>query len=153
MEELGRRIVEEKHVQIAELLPGCNFDAWLVFAREATDPICPLVVGTRFVGTAAFLFGHGDRIAVCADYDSLALENMGTFDRVIPYSVDLRGKLIAVLRELHPQRIGVNYSRTDDRADGLSHGMFLVLQEIVRDALPDTELVSAASLAQSLRAR
>lgn len=152
MEALGRQIIDEKHAQVAELLPTCDFDAWLVFSREATDPICPLVVGTRFVGTAAFVFGRRTRIAICADYDAMAVEETGAFDRVIPYSVNFASPLITVLRELRPGRIGINYSKTDDRADGLSHGMFLVLREIVQEALPDATLVSAAPLAQGVRA-
>jgi Xaa-Pro aminopeptidase len=150
---LGREVVAEKHRLVDELLPAAGFDAWLVFTRETMDPICPLVVGTRFVGLAAFLFTECVKIAVCADYDAMALERLDVFDRVVPYSLGINEPLANVLRDLNSSRIGVNYSLSDDRADGLSHGLYLALEEILEEAVPGAQLVSAEKLVQSVRAR
>ena len=150
---LGRVVVAEKHRQIEGLLASSGFDLWMLFAREASDPIGPLVIGTRYVGTLAALFTPEAKFVICADYDAMAIEALDVFDRVVPYSLGIEEPLREILEELAPDRIGLNYSETDDRADGLTHGMFLKLKRIVEEALPSAELVSAAELAQSVRAR
>ena len=150
---LGKEIVAEKHRQIEKLIGSAEFDLWLIFAREARDPISPLVVGTRYVGTAAFLFTKKQKIAICADYDALALRSMELFDEVIPYSAGIKEPLTKVLSKLEPKRIGVNFSQSDDCADGLSHGMYLFLEELVSETLSGVELVSAEQLAASVRAK
>jgi Xaa-Pro dipeptidase len=53
----------------------------------------------------------------------------------------------------HRPRIGVNYSRDDDKADGLTHGMFLNLRERLAGTRFEASLVSAASVVVPLRAR
>jgi Xaa-Pro aminopeptidase len=55
--------------------------------------------------------------------------------------------------EIHSEstltKIGLNYSANDVKADGLTHGMFLLLQDYLREA--NVVFVSAEELAMSLR--
>src|SRR5262249_14945729 len=57
------------------------------------------------------------------------------------------------LQRLDPQRIGLNYSTDDPTADGLTHGMFLLLTDLLRETPYTARLASAAPLLAKLRAR
>ena len=48
---------------------------------------------------------------------------------MIPYVESIQPPLVDTLKRLDPKTIAVNYSLDDVKADGLSHGMFLLLQE------------------------
>jgi Xaa-Pro aminopeptidase len=53
----------------------------------------------------------------------------------------------------HLLRLAVNYSVNDVKADGLSHGMYLLLEENLRGTRFENTLVSAESLVMALRGR
>ena len=52
-----------------------------------------------------------------------------------------------------PQSIGLNYSVDDKTADGLTHGMWLMLHDTLRDTPHITRLTSAEPVLSRLRAR
>jgi Xaa-Pro aminopeptidase len=58
-----------------------------------------------------------------------------------------------VLRRLDPQRIGLNYSTDDVTADGLTHGHWLLLNDLLRETPFAERLTSAAPLLTRLRGR
>lgn len=144
-------ILAAKHDQAQDLLANSEMDAWITFAREAGDPIGPLVVGTEYVGEAAFIFTEEEKVALCADYDTLPIERLGLFDEVVSYSVGIEREMQETLKRLNPARIGLNFSTSDERADGLTHGMYLKLCQIADEALSDYTFVSAAKLEGKLR--
>src|SRR5262249_22222462 len=72
---------------------------------------------------------------------------------VIGYDEGVRQPLLEVLQELNPRQIGLNYSTDDPTADGLTHGMWLLLNELLRDTPYAARLTSAAPLLAKLRAR
>lgn len=153
MHSFGMSILREKHAQIEKLIAASTFDVWLVFSREAADPISPLVVGTRYVGAAAFFFGKKKKVALCAAFDALPIEQTGLFDEVTVHTGQINEPLANLLEETGPQTIAINYSRSDHQADGISYGMFLELEDIVRSVLPTASFVSAEEFVQSIRAR
>jgi Xaa-Pro aminopeptidase len=57
------------------------------------------------------------------------------------------------LRKLDPQRIAVNYSVDDVTADGLTHGMYLLLRQHLEGTLYGERLVSAGEIINALRGR
>src|SRR5581483_11561868 len=112
-------------------------DCWLTFARETEihpDPGIDMVVGAGVVRNSAFFIDRsGARIAIVAYFDAANIKQMGVFQDVISYSEDIRDHLVRILRQLNPQRIGLNFSLDDVTADGLTYGHWLLLNDLLRD--------------------
>jgi Xaa-Pro aminopeptidase len=150
-------LLHEKADQAQALLGETGLDCWLTFARETDihpDPGIELVVGAGVVRNSAFLFGAGgQRIAIVANFDTANIRANGVFTEVIGYDEDVRGPLLDALGRLSPRQIGLNYSLDDVTADGLTHGHWLLLNELVRDTPYASRLTSAAPLLAGLRGR
>jgi Xaa-Pro aminopeptidase len=150
-------LLHEKADQAQALLAETDLDCWLTFARETDlhpDPGVEQVVGAGVVRNSAFLFGAGgERIAIVANFDTSAIRAKGVFREVIGYDEDIRGPLLDALRRLDPRQIGLNYSLDDVTADGLTHGHFLLLQQLLNGTPYLERLTSAAPLLSRLRGR
>ena len=149
--------LREKADQVQALLRETELDCWLTFVRETVihpDPGFDAVVGADVVRNSAFLFGiGGERIAIVANFDTAAVQANGVFAEVIGYDEDIRAPLLAVLERMGPQRIGLNYSSDDVTADGLTHGHWLLLIELLRGTPFLDRLTTAAPLLARLRGR
>jgi Xaa-Pro aminopeptidase len=150
-------LVHEKADQAQALLGETGLDCWLIFARETSvrpDPGVELVVGSDVTWDSAFLFGRaGQRIAIVGRYDAPEIRAGGVFGEVVGYDEGISAPLLAALGQLEPQRIGLNYSADDPIADGLTHGMWRLLNNILRGTPYAGRLESAAPLLSRLRAR
>src|SRR5262245_27281140 len=149
-------LVHEKANQAEALLGEAGLDCWLIFARETgvrPDPGVELVVGSDVTWDSAFLFGGGQRVAIVGRYDAPEIRASGVFGDVIGYDEGISEPLLDALKRLNPRRIGLNYSTDDPIADGLTHGMWLLLNDILRGSPYADRLHSAAPLLARLRAR
>jgi Xaa-Pro aminopeptidase len=150
-------LLHEKADQAQALLAETGLACWLTFVRETElhpDPGFEQVVGAGVVRNSAFLFGSGgERIAIVANFDTSAVRARGVFREVVGYDEDIRGPLLAALKRLDPRQIGLNYSVDDVTADGLTHGHWLLLQQILSGTPYLDRLTSAAPLLARLRGR
>lgn len=150
-------LLHEKADQAQALLAEVGLDCWLTFVRETIvtpDPGVELVVGTNVTWNSAFLFGrNGERIAIVGRYDMPDIRASGIFHKVIGYDEGIKAPLIEALDRMNPQQIGLNYSADDKTADGLTHGMWLLLNDLLRDTPYPSRFTSAATLLGKLRAR
>jgi Xaa-Pro aminopeptidase len=151
-------LVREKAAQANGLLEELGFDAWLTFARETSaqrDPVLSLIYGPGdLTWQSALLFSRsGKRVAIVGRYEVHAAEQVGVFDRVIGYDESIRGPLVETLSRWDPQRIAINWSMDDPHADGLSHGLYLSLLDLLVGTPYGERLVSAEMLITRLRAR
>lgn len=150
-------LLHEKADQAQALLSETGLDCWLTFARETDlhpDPGIDQVVSAGVVRNSAFLFGvGGERVAIVANFDTSAVKARGVFREVVGYDEDVRGPLLDALRRLDPSTIGLNYSTDDVTADGLTHGHWLLLQELLAGTPYLDRLTTAAPLLRRLRGR
>jgi Xaa-Pro aminopeptidase len=150
-------LLHEKAEQAQALLAETGLDCWLTFVRESKihpDPGIDLVVGAAVAWDSAFLFDKsGARIAIIGRYDAPNIRASGVFDEVIGYDEGIAGPLLDALQRLDPQQIGLNYSLDDYTADGLTHGMWLLLNNLLRGSHYADWLTSAAPLLGALRGR
>ncbi len=150
-------LYHEKAAQAETLLDEVGLDAWLIFVRESVirpDPGIELVVGADVTWDSAFIFGRdGQRVAIVGRYDVAGVRASGLFRTVIGYDESIRDPLIDALRRLDPLTIGLNYSLDDPTADGLTHGMFLHLCDLLSQTPFPSRFVSAAPLLAKLRSR
>ena len=152
-------LTKEKLDQAAKLMQETDFDLWLTFDRETAeggDPVLPLILEGGLTWQSALIVTRtGKKIAIVGNYDAPAIEKTGEWDEVVPYVQGIKDALLAVLdKHTRPEpKIAVNFSTNDVKADGLSHGMFLLLSEYLRGTSFEGALVSAEPLVSALRAR
>ncbi len=150
-------LLHEKADQAQALLAETGLGCWLTFARETElhpDPGIDQVVGANVVRNSAFLFGAtGERVAIVANFDTSAIRAKGVFQEVVGYDEDIRGPLLTAIQKLDPASIGLNYSTDDVTADGLTHGHWLLLQQLLAGTVYLERLTSAAPLLSRLRGR
>ena len=152
------RIVFEKTSQVKELLNEFGIDLWLTFVRETSasmDPVLPLIYGEAdLTWQSALLFSKdGYRCAIVGRFEVETAENTGAFDRVIPYDESIQPALLKELNRINASQIAINISRDDVLADGLSHGMYLNLMEILKDTPFKDRILPAEKIIRALRGR
>jgi Xaa-Pro aminopeptidase len=157
---MPQSIVAEKVDQAVAILRELDIDCWLTFVRETTetgDPVLPLILGQPVTWQSAFIItSSGERIAIVGKYEDKAVQSSGdgrAWTKVLPYVQSIRSPLTTTLQRLNPRTIAVNYSIDDVKADGLSHGMMLLLREYLKDTPFVDRLVSAEKIIRSLRSR
>lgn len=150
-------MIREKIQQAFQILSELDIDAWMIFGREShtsPDPCAELVVGTEYTWASAFILTRtGRSIALVGSLDAAEMEKQGNYETVVSYVGGIREDLRRILTELNPSRLAVNYSMDDVMADGLTHGMYLLLQETLADTPYGERLVSSSPVVAALRGR
>lgn len=150
-------LVREKLDQVPAILEEHGVDLWLTFVHETQvtpDPCMDLIVGTHCTWQSAFLLSRsGERIAIVGRFDAPGLEAIGAYSDVRTYDESVRPALSEAIERLDPDKIALNYSPSDPAADGLTHGMWLVLRETLEGTPYADRLVSSGPVVSSLRGR
>ncbi len=149
-------MIKEKIKQAQEILEEEGADFWLTFVREsetAGDPVLDLILGEHCTWQSAFMIpAEGNPVALVGSLDRARIEETGLYE-VIGYREGIGKKLIEQLDRFKPSSIAVNYSKNDIMADGLSHGMFLILEDYLRETDYSGILVTSERLVSKLRGR
>ena len=150
-------LVQEKVDQAIGILREKNIDAWLTFVRETSaggDPVLPLIYGHELTWQSALILtSSGERFAIVGNFEAEAARRTGAYTTVIGYNESLRRSLLHTLERIYPAKIAINYSVNDVHADGLSHGMYLLLTEYFEDTPWEQRLISAEGIISALRGR
>ncbi len=149
-------LLKAKSDQAIKILQEQGIDLWIIAAREsaaAADPSMDLVVGADVVWTSFFMFSSsGKKIALVGNFDAPLFESMGHFDEVRPYTKGVREDLLYTLTKLKPSKIALNYSIDFHMADGITHGLYIRLLQLLRGTPYEGMLVSSENLLSELRA-
>ncbi len=150
-------LVQEKVQQTAGILQEVGIDCWITFVRETSagsDPMLPFIYGHDATWESAFILtADGQRIAIMGRYDAENARRIGAYTEVVPYDESFQVPLVSVLERLDPERIAVNYSVNDAHADGLKHGLFLLLRQYLAETPYADRLISAEPVIHALRGR
>jgi Xaa-Pro aminopeptidase len=150
-------LLQEKADQAQQLLREVGLDCWMTFVRETgehPDPGVELVVGCDLTWLSAFLFHRsGQRIAIVGRFDVSNVRASGVFPEILAYDQAIKPVLLPVMDRLDPAQIGLNFSTDDHTADGLTHGMYELLVDLLKDTRYAGRLTSAGPLLTKLRAR
>lgn len=153
-------LIAEKLAQVDGIVAASGADVWLTFVRETADhadPVLPFLLEGGLTWQSALMIGaNGRRVAVVGNYDADPLRASGHWREVVGYVQGIREPLLAALESLVPAeasapRIAVNYSESDDKADGLTHGMYRLLDDCLRGTRFEGTLVSAEAITRALR--
>jgi len=150
-------LIREKLDQAPAILAEHDVDLWLTLVRETLltrDPSLDLVAGTYCAWQSAFLVSRsGERVAIVGRHDAASVEQLGAYSQVVGYDESIRPPLREAIERLAPGSIALNYSPSDPAADGLTHGLWLVLREALEGTPYGDRLVSSAPVVNSLRGR
>jgi Xaa-Pro aminopeptidase len=151
------QIVLEKVEQAIGILQELNVDLWLTFVRETSavrDPVLPYIYGHDVTWQSAFIITKtGERIAIVGHFDAETTRRMGAYTEVIGYHESFSQPLLEVLTRLNPAQIAINYSPDDSHADGLTHGLYLLLLQYLAGTPFVERLVSAQKIVGAVRGR
>ncbi len=149
-------MINEKIKQAVEILKEKNVDMWLTFVRETSstpDPMLDLILGTGCVWQSAFIItASGKAIAIVGNLDAQNIKDHADY-HVIGYRDSIKDELLSALINEDPANIAINYSESDVMADGLTHGMFLTLQEYLAGTPYLNRLQSSEAIVAALRGR
>jgi Xaa-Pro aminopeptidase len=151
------QLIREKLAQATQALNENGIDLWLTLVRETSlspDPSLDLILGLDLTWISAFLVSRsGPHVAIVGHYDAENVRQLGVYDEVIGYHQGIGDELRAALNRLRPRTIAINYSSGDVAADGLSHGLYLRLVELLRGTPYADRLVSAENVIAAMRGR
>ncbi|QKY18996.1 aminopeptidase P family protein [Halolamina sp. CBA1230] len=142
-------LVSEKVDQARAAVADSDADAWVIFCRETTEtrePSLPYVLGFDVVWPTAVVIGPEESTVILGRHDAPTAEDLGVHE-VRPYDESIREDLRDTISRMDADRLALNFDRDDPVADGLSHGLFLKLD----DLLPDREFVSASGVVADVR--
>jgi Xaa-Pro aminopeptidase len=149
-------LVQQKLDQAVEILNEQDVDLWLTYVRETMltkDPCLDLIAGVYSAWTGAFLVSAtGEKIAIVGRFDVPSVEGTDAFE-VIGYDESIRPALEETVMRLGPRSIALNYSGSDSAADGLTHGLWLELQEVFADTPYADRFQSSEAIVGALRGR
>jgi Xaa-Pro aminopeptidase len=150
-------MVKEKVQQSISILKEKNIDLWLTLVRETSatdDPVLPLIFGTGCVWPLALIItAKGETISIAGKIDEANTKKVGAYEKVIIYEKSIKDDLINILQEINPKNIALNFSVNDYMADGLSHGLFLLLQDYLKDTPFLDRLISSEDIVAAMRGR
>lgn len=154
---MSAKISKAKLRQAATLMPKYGLDCWIVsFARETGNRQDPLeyLVGSTVTWPSAFvLHRDGRTVAIVGSGDVGQVQGAGIWADVRGYVASPRQELIKLLDEWQPQKIGVTWSEDDDTSDGITYGMYRMLQAILEGTAHADRLTQAGRLAGDVRGR
>jgi Xaa-Pro aminopeptidase len=150
-------LVKEKVGQAQRLLREFNIDCWITFARETSingDPALDFLVSADLTWESVIILSaSGDACAVVGEYDRKMVEDTGAYDEVIGYVEGMRKPFLDYMRRLAPRKIGLNYSQDSVVCDGLTHGMYLNMVDLLSEIDLADRLTSAEEIVSALRQR
>ena len=148
---------KEKIAQAIEILQELDIDLWMVVDRESgllTDPVMDFVVGEGATWLSFFLFFKtGEKFAIVGNLDIEKFRRTGLFDTVIAYKGSPKADLLEILNRSDPGKIALDFSPDCAAADGLTHGNYLNLLELLKDTGFPARFVSAEAVIAKIRGK
>ncbi len=149
-------LIKQKIQQAQSILKEFDIDCWITFVRETAlngDPVLPFLVGGDLTWHSAFIITPAHAYAIVGQYDRQGVLDVGAYDEVIGYVKGIKEHFLAVMKKLDPKKIAVNYSVGSEICDGITHGMYLTLRDMLYELDMQDRLISAEKIVSALRAR
>lgn len=154
---MNNEMIFEKQKQAVEILREKGIDMWMIFVRETgniKDPMMDMIVGTGATWHSAFIISKNrETTAVIGSLEEANMKTVGTFQNIVPYLKSIKEDLIKVLEKYNPNKIAINFSRNSSMADGLTHGVYLELVDLLKDTPYVDRFVSSEDIVAALRGR
>ncbi|MAT40194.1 MAG: Xaa-Pro aminopeptidase [Ectothiorhodospiraceae bacterium] len=150
-------LIPQKIGQAVEILNELNVDMWITFVRESAympDPAIDMVVGQHVTWQTAWIITRtGETVAVAGSLDTASIEDNGYYKEIVPYVQGIGSELVKTIGRFKPKKIAVNYSTDSVMSDGLTHGMYQILTNILAGTPYAKRLISSEKIIERLRGR
>ncbi len=150
-------LIQEKVAQAIDILNEFSIDCWITFVRESAlngDPVLDYLVDADLTWHSALIINRsGETFAILGEYDRRTVEELGAYREVIGYVKGVKEPFQRVMKQLNPARIAVNYSQESEICDGITHGMYLTLVDLLSDLGFADRIVPADRVVSALRQR
>ncbi len=150
-------IIKEKHHQAIEILNEKNIDMWLTFVRESSnipDPALDIILGTNCTWQSAFIINKdSDTTAIIGSLDEENIKTQNLFKNIITYLKSVKEPLVEYIEQKDPKKIAINFSKNSNLADGLTYGMYLILNDHLKETVYRERLISSEEIISALRGR
>jgi Xaa-Pro aminopeptidase len=150
--------MQEKVNQAISILNEQNIDLWLTFVRETSgvrDPMLDFLIGPNDLTwpSALILTRQGEKIAIVGNLEKDSLARTNVFGTIVGYDTAVSGPLKETITRLDPDQIAVNTSRNNVHSDGLTHAMYEILCDYLKDTPYADRLISAEPVINAMRGR
>jgi len=150
-------LIREKVNQAKSILEEMDIDCWITFVRESQlngDPTLPFLAAASVTWHSAFIIEKkGSAHAIVGQYDKQTVEDTRAYDTVLGYVEGVRGPFQDAMRQIDPSSIALNYSEGSEIADGLTHGMYLTIHDMLDEIGMVDRIISAERVVSALRER
>jgi Xaa-Pro aminopeptidase len=150
-------LIREKVAQAVDILNEFGIDCWITFVRESAlngDPVLDYLVDADLTWHSALIITRsGESFAIVGEYDRKTVEDLGAYREVIGYVKGIRESFQRVMKGLKPARIAVNFSEESEICDGITHGMYLTLVDLLSELGLADRIVPADQVVSALRQR
>ena len=150
-------LIKEKIAQAVILLKEFDLDCWITFTRESAingDPVLPfLVEGSLTWHSALIVTRTGFTAAVVGEYDRRSVEDLDAYGEVIGYVKGFGEPFQSLMKKINPATIALNYSAESEICDGITHGMYLTMVELLAGIGMQDRIVQADRIVSALRQR
>lgn len=148
-------IQKEKLAQAISILNELDIDMWLTIGRETSmnnDPILPLISDIDYTATAGLIITKsGHTIALVGHNDAEGSRQTCLYDKTIGYDSSFEKEITKLIEQFSPKQIALNYSINDVAADGLSHGLYLFITDVLQSCKYSGEIISSSEIIGKLR--
>ncbi|RLC48154.1 MAG: aminopeptidase P family protein [Candidatus Cloacimonadota bacterium] len=150
-------LIKEKVEQAKKLLTEFNTDCWITFVRESAingDPSLAFLVPADLTWHSAIIISKdGKAHAIVGKYDQKTVEETGAYNSVVGFVEGIKEPLQSYLKNLNPQTIALNYSEGSEIVDGITHGMYLTIFNMLKEIGLEEKIISAEKIVSALRGR
>jgi len=150
-------LIKEKVEQAVDILSEYSLDCWVTFVRESGishDPMLDYLITADVTWHSAFIVTrNGETYAIVGQMDRQTIDDLDVYKHVLGYVEGIKAPLLEVLKKIDPSKIAVNFSKGSEVCDGLTHGMYLTLHDILAEIGWEKRMVSSEKAASSLKAR
>jgi Xaa-Pro aminopeptidase len=154
---MSLEIIKEKVAQSIDILKEKNIDMWVTFVREtkvSKDPIMDITVGDHSTWQSAFIVNKdGEKTAIVGDMELENFVKSDVYKNLIGYTKSFKEPFVEYVKKKNPQKIAINYSTNSVLADGMTHGMYILLMEYLKGTGYENKIVSAEEIISALRGR
>lgn len=151
------KLDQEKLPIIYEALKKNQVDAWLITGRESimkSEPVLPVLGDMDFIIATTLIFTADERcLAIVSPLDVEGYKLIEGIDEVYEYTTTMEETIHEVLSTLKPKKLALDYSSGDASADGLTVGMYMMLEKIFNRLDYQIETVSAFPIISEVRGR
>ena len=132
-----------------------DLEMWIVARQETatnSEPVLDVMGDAEFIGCTALIFNKdGTSAVVCTPLDMNGYIHAGVFDEVIDFPVSFEQSVGQYIQKKAPRTIALDFSLNNPASDGLTVGMYRLLQNAFALAGFEGQIVSAQPIVNMVR--